>query len=142
MLITTVSPRFGDIDGLGHINNTVLAAWFELGRNPLFRIFEPNLNLSYETWTLIMAHTDYNFLDQLFFQFNVEIRTSVSRIGTKSFTVYHEAWQESRLCVNGNAVIVHYDFNAKQTTPIPQDKKRLLEQYLTKEAEAIDAVDK
>jgi acyl-CoA thioester hydrolase len=130
VFITTVSPRFGDIDGLGHINNTVLAAWFELGRNPLFRIFEPNLDLSYETWSLIMAHTDYDFVGQLFFQFDVEIRTSVSKIGTKSFTVYQEAWQKGKLCTKGNAVIVHYDFKAKQTTPIPEDKKRILEQYL------------
>ncbi|MDR2793639.1 MAG: acyl-CoA thioesterase [Treponema sp.] len=130
MFSITVSPRFGDIDGLGHINNTVLAVWFELARNPLFRIFEPDLNLSHETWPLIMAHTDYDFLDQLFFQYEVEIRTYISRIGTKSFTVYHEAWQEGRRCVKGNAVIVHYDFIKKQTTPIPGPKRRLLESHL------------
>jgi acyl-CoA thioester hydrolase len=130
MFTTTVSPRFGDIDGLGHINNTVIAAWFELARNPLFRIFEPNLNLSYATWPLIMAHTDYDFVDQLFFQYDVELRTYISRIGTKSFTMYHEAWQEGRLCAKGSAVVVHYDFIQKQTTPIPESKKRLLETHL------------
>jgi acyl-CoA thioester hydrolase len=130
MFSTIVSPRFGDVDGLGHINNTVLAAWFELGRNPLFRLFEPNLNLSFDTWPLIMAHTDYDFVDELFFQYDVEIRTSVSRIGTKSFTLYHEAWQEGRLCVKGSAVIVHYDFKTKQSTPIPEDKKQRLAEHL------------
>jgi acyl-CoA thioester hydrolase len=130
MFIITVSPRFGDIDGLGHINNTVLAGWFELARNPLFRIFEPDLNLSHETWPLIMAHTDYDFVDQLFFQYDVEIRTYIRRIGTKSFTVYHEARQEGRLCVKGSAVIVHYDFITNETTPIPEPKKRLLEAHL------------
>ena len=130
MFSTMVSPRFGDVDGLGHINNTVLAVWFELGRNPLFRIFEPGLNLSPETWPLIMAHTDFDFLGELFFQYDVEIRTHISRIGTKSFTVYHEAWQEGRLCVKGHAVVVHYDFKARETTPIPEDKKRLLAEHL------------
>jgi acyl-CoA thioester hydrolase len=130
MFTTTVSPRFGDVDGLGHINNTVLAIWFELGRNPLFRFFEPNLNLSYETWPLIMAHTDYDFLDELFFQYDVEIRTFIDRIGNKSFTIYHEAWQEGRLCVKGKAVLVHYDFKKKQSTPIPEDKRKLLEAHL------------
>jgi acyl-CoA thioester hydrolase len=77
-----------------------------------------------------MAHTDYDFIDQLFFEFDVEIRTYISRIGNKSFTVYHEAWQEGRLCVKGNAVVVHYDFIKKQTTPIPEDKKKLLETHL------------
>ena len=132
MFTTIVSPRFGDMDGLGHINNTVPAAWFELGRNPLFRLFEPNLNLSHKTWPLIMAHTDYDFVDELFFQFDVEIRTSISRIGTKSFTVYHEAWQEGRLCVKGSAVVVHYNFIAKQSTPIPEEKKQLLSEHLIK----------
>jgi acyl-CoA thioester hydrolase len=126
----TISPRFGDVDGLGHINNTVIAVWFEQGRNGIFRIFEPNLNLSPETWPLIMAHTDFDFVGELFFQYNVEIRTAISRIGTKSFTVYHEAWQEGRLCAKGSAVIVHYDFIAKQSTPIPQDKKEALEAHL------------
>ncbi|MDR2535501.1 MAG: acyl-CoA thioesterase [Treponema sp.] len=130
MFITTVSPRFGDVDGLGHINNTVLAVWFELGRNPIFRIFEPNLNLSYEHWPLIMAHTDFDFVDELFFQYDVEIRTSIIRIGAKSFTVHHEAWQECRRCVTGNAVVVHYDFLNKQSTLIPEDKKKLLAEHL------------
>ncbi|MDL2228658.1 acyl-CoA thioesterase [Treponema sp. OttesenSCG-928-L16] len=130
MFTAVVTPRFGDVDGLGHINNTVLAAWFELGRNPLFRIFEPDLNLSHETWPLIMARTEYDFVDELFFQYNVEIRTYVHHIGTKSFTTYHEAWQEGRLCVKGKAVVVHYDFLKKETTPIPEDKKELLAEHL------------
>ncbi|MDR0553636.1 MAG: acyl-CoA thioesterase [Treponema sp.] len=130
MFITRVSPRFGDVDGLGHINNVVLAGWFELARNPLFRIFEPNLNLSHDTWPLIMAHTDFDFLDQIFFQFDVEIRTYVERIGVKSFTLLHEAWQEGRLCTRGKAVIVHFDFHKNQSTPLPEDKKKLLAEHL------------
>jgi acyl-CoA thioester hydrolase len=77
-----------------------------------------------------MAHTDYDFLDELFFQYEVEIRTVVSRIGTKSFTLIHEAWQQGRLCSRGSAVVVHYDFNIKQSTPIPEDKKKLLAEHL------------
>jgi acyl-CoA thioester hydrolase len=130
MFTTTVTPRFGDIDGLGHINNVVLAEWFELGRNPLFRIFEPNLQVKHGVWPLILAHTDYDFAKEMFFQHDVEIRSFVSRIGTKSFTIGHEAWQEGRLCVTGNAVIVHYDFVNRKSTPIPEDKKSLLAEHL------------
>ncbi len=129
MFTVTITPRFGDIDGLGHINNTVLAGWFELARNPLFRIFEPNLNLSHQTWNLIMAHTDYDFVDQLFFQHDVEIRSYISRIGNKSFTVYHEAWQEGRLCTTGSAVVVHYDFLNNCSTSISEDKKKILAEH-------------
>ncbi|MDR1250072.1 MAG: acyl-CoA thioesterase [Treponema sp.] len=129
MFTTTVTPRFGEIDGLGHVNNVVLAEWFELGRNPLFRIFDPELRLSHATWPLIMAHADYDFVGELFFQPEVEITSCISRVGTKSFTVYHEAWQNGRLCATGSAVIVHYDFINRKSTPIPDDKKRLLEEH-------------
>jgi acyl-CoA thioester hydrolase len=130
MLTTTVTPRFGEIDGLGHVNNVVLAEWFELARNPLFRIFDPGLSLSHDTWPLIMAHTDYDFVGEIFFQPEVEIIACVSRVGTKSFTVYHEAWQGGRLCATGSAVIVHYDFINRKSTPIPEGKKKALEEHL------------
>jgi acyl-CoA thioester hydrolase len=131
MFAIRVMPRFGEIDGLGHVNNVVLAEWFELARNPLFRLFEPNLRLAHDVWPLILAHTDYDFIAEIFFQHEVEIRSSVSRIGTKSFTIRHEAWQEGRLCAAGSAVIVHFDFVNRKSTPIPEDKKRLLAEQLT-----------
>jgi acyl-CoA thioester hydrolase len=130
MFKTTVAPRFGDMDALGHINNTVPAVWFEIARNPIISIFDPTLELKRETFPLMIVHTDYDYVDQLYFQHPVEIRTSITRIGTKAFTAYHEAWQEGRLCVKGSAVMVHYDFNIEQTTPIPEDKRKLLEEHL------------
>jgi acyl-CoA thioester hydrolase len=130
MFNITVNPRFGDMDILGHINNTVPVVWFELARNPFFKIFDPQMRLTPESFSLIMAHTDYDYVLPLYFQHEVEIRSWISRIGNKSFTVYHEAWQQGRLCVKGNAVVVHYDFIAKVSTPIPEDKKKLLAEHL------------
>jgi acyl-CoA thioester hydrolase len=118
------------MDALGHINNTVPVVWFELARNPLMRIFDPRLELRRETFPLILAHSDYDYVGQLYFKDEVEIRTWISRIGTKSFTVYHEAWQQGRLCVKGSAVIVHYDFNTETSTPLPEDKKKILAEHL------------
>ncbi|MDR1318666.1 MAG: acyl-CoA thioesterase [Treponema sp.] len=130
MFITTVTPRFGDMDFLGHINNTVPAVWFELARNPLWRIFVPDFSRSHQYWPLIMAHTDYDFIEQLYFNDDVEIRSWITCIGVKSFTVHQEARQKGRLCVKGNAVIVHYDFKNKQSTPLPEDKKKLLAEHM------------
>jgi acyl-CoA thioester hydrolase len=130
MYSITVNARFGDLDALGHINNTVPSNWFELGRMPILQMFDPDLTVDKRNFPLIMAHIDFDFTDQLFLKGDIEIKTWVSKIGTKSFTVTHEAWQEGRLCVKGTAVIVHYDFNTQQTTPIPEDKRRLLEEHL------------
>ena len=130
MFTTKISPRFGDMDALHHINNTTLALWFEVARNPLFRMFDPELKLNLDTWPLIMAHTDYDFVGELFLQPDVEIRSWIDRIGNKSFTVYHEAWQNDKLCVTGRAVIVHYDFINKKTTPLSDNDRAMLSQHL------------
>ena len=129
MFTKTVNPRFGDMDALGHINNTVPVVWFELARNPIIKIFDEELKLARENFPLIMAHTDYDYVSQLYYRYEVEIRSWISRIGTKSFTVYQEAWQQGKLCVKGSAVIVHYDFNVEKSTPIPEDKKKLLAEH-------------
>ena len=130
MFSITVNPRFGDLDGLGHINNIVPATWFELGRNPILKLFDPELLIDKKTFPLIVAHIDFDYLKQIYFRYEVTIKTQISKIGTKSFTVHHEAWQEGRLCVKGTAVLVHYDFNTEQSTPIPDDKRKLLEEHM------------
>ena len=135
MFTTAIQPRFGDMDFLGHINNTVLALWFETARNSVFRIFSPDLIINPEIFPLIMAHTEYDFIDELYYQYDVEIRTWVSKIGTKSFTVYQEAWQKGTerpltMCVKGKSVMVHYNFRTRRSTPLPEDKKKLLGEHL------------
>ena len=91
MFTKTITPRFGDVDGLRHINNTRLPVWFELGREPFFRMFNPDMLL--ENWNLIMAHIDVDFLTPMTLGADIEIRTYVAEVGRTSFTVYQEAWQ-------------------------------------------------
>ncbi|MDZ4171673.1 MAG: thioesterase family protein [Methanobacteriaceae archaeon] len=127
-----VIPRFGDIDGLKHVNNTVLAVWFEKGRNPIFRMFTPNLDLSYEEWKLILVRTEFDFIGQMYYGKDVEIRTFISRIGNSSFTIGHEAWQDDELKARGSAVLVHYDFINQVPLPITDDIRKNLEEHLIK----------
>ncbi|MDI6645237.1 MAG: thioesterase family protein [Methanobacteriaceae archaeon] len=133
MFNITVTPRFGDIDGLKHVNNTVLAIWFEKARNPIFRMFTPDLDLSYEKWKLIMVRTEFDFLGQMYYGSDVEIKSYITRIGNTSFTIGHEAWQNGELKAKGKAVIVHYNFLEEKSLPIPESIKKQLEEHLVPE---------
>ncbi|MDD2339888.1 MAG: thioesterase family protein [Methanosarcina sp.] len=130
MFSMTVSPRFGDIDGLGHVNNTVLPIWFEIGRNPIFRLFSPDLDLSPDVWHLILVRTEFDFLRQMYFRSEVEIRTFIAKIGNSSFTVGHEAWQEGELKVKGQAVLVYYDFKLQKAIPLPDSIREVLKAHM------------
>ena len=128
-----VTPRFGDIDGLKHVNNTVVADWFEIGRNGIFRYFTPDLDLSYEKWKLIMVRTEFDFVCEMYFGEDVEIRTYVLKIGNSSFTTGHEAWQSNELKAKGKSVIVHFDFIEKKSKPIPENIRENLAKHLRDE---------
>ncbi|MDW5549647.1 thioesterase family protein [Methanosarcina sp.] len=130
MFSTIVSPRFGDIDGLGHVNNTVLPVWFEIGRNSVFRLFSPDLDLSPDVWHLILVRTEFDFLHQMYFRSDVEIRTYIAKIGNSSFTVGHEAWQEGELKVKGQAVLVYYDFKLQKAIPLPDSIREILTSHM------------
>jgi len=130
MFIETVTPRFGDADGLRHINNIALVEWFEVGRNPIFRMFTPDLDLSYENWKLILVRTEFDYIGQMYYGKDVEVRSFITHIGNSSFTIGHEAWQDEKLKAKGKAVIVHYDFINQKSMPIPDTIRAQLEDHL------------
>jgi acyl-CoA thioester hydrolase len=130
MFKTTVTPRFGDIDGLQHANNIAIAIWFEQARNPIFRIFTPDLKLDYNSWKLIMARAEYDYVGEMFYGEDVEIHTYITRIGNSSFTIGQEAWQNGKIGAKGQTVIVHYDFIEKKSKPITAPIKELLREHL------------
>ena len=131
MLIEKITTRFSDTDALGHINNTMLPIWFEGARDPIFRIFTPDLCLN--EWQLILAKFDVEFHSELFYGQDIEIKTAVSRIGSSSFDVFQEAWQGGRLCASGTAVHVHFDHQVKSSVALTDAlKDKLMSHSLSK----------
>ena len=128
MWTLTISPRFGETDALGHINNTVLPVWFEDARTPAFRLFTPDLNP--KDWHLIIARIEVEFAGELFYGRDVEIRTYIQKLGNSSMTIAHEAWQDGRLGARGTAVMVHFDHDAKTSVAIPEAIREQLAQHL------------
>ncbi|MBE0490580.1 MAG: acyl-CoA thioesterase [Halomonas sp.] len=131
MFTRTVEPAFYDTDALGHINNTRLPAWFELARNDLFRLFTPDLDP--RKWRLIMARMEVEYLAELQYGSEIEIRTYVSRLGNSSFTVTQEAWQDGLMTNIGRAVMVQFDHQSKQAMPIQGELREALEAHVREE---------
>ncbi len=132
MFSETITPRFSDTDALGHINNTMIPVWFEGARNPIFKIFTPDLNL--ESWPLILAKIEVNFEAQIYYGADIEIRTYISRIGGSSFDVYQELWQNSQRVSSGKAVMVNFDYKTQRSAKISDQIRAKLNQHLFTEA--------
>ncbi len=81
--ITDVQIRFNDIDGLGHVNNSVYAQYFDMGRQSYFE----SLNEGPINWKeagLVIASTHTEFLFPIFLRDEISVASSVSKIGNKS----------------------------------------------------------
>lgn len=131
MFITHINPRFAETDALGHINNTVVPVWFEQARAPIFRFFIPDLD--FKKWNLIVAKIEVEYRGELVYGPEVEIRTYLSRIGNSSMVITQEAHQKGKLCAQGNATLVHFDYHQKKSISIPDGIRKLLNEHLVAE---------
>lgn len=128
MFSFSISPRFSETDALGHVNNTVLPVWFEQAREPVFRFFTPDLD--HKKWRLIIAKIEVDFLGEIFYGEDIEIKTFLLKVGSSSMTIGQEAWQGGVKKARGKSVMIHFDYKNKQSVPIPDAIREQLEVHL------------
>jgi acyl-CoA thioester hydrolase len=121
-------PRFSETDALGHINNTVIPVWFESARDPVFRIFNASLDLN--SWNLIIAKIEVNYSAQIQYQAQVEIRTSIKKVGNSSFTVFQQVFQADQCVAFGECIMVKFDYVTNKSAAITDEEKAELNKHL------------
>jgi acyl-CoA thioester hydrolase len=78
-----VQIRFNDLDVFAHVNNAVIQEYFDLGRlYYLQQILEGELKTGENT--LIIASIKTDFMEPVFLEDNIVVKTSVFAIGEKS----------------------------------------------------------
>ncbi|MGB3750346.1 MAG: thioesterase family protein [Arcobacteraceae bacterium] len=128
MFTEYITPRFLETDALGHINNNTYGVWFEAARDEFFRIFVPDSDI--KKWNLVIAHSSFDFLKEVFWGKQVIVKTAVSKIGTSSVELSHAVYQDGKLCTTGKCVLIHYDFAQKVSMPIGDDIRSVLEKHI------------
>ena len=136
MIETPIIPRVSETDGAGHINNTVIPIWFEGGRTEIFRVLTPDLD--FKNWRVALVNMNVDYLAQTYFQDPAVVRTWVDKVGTKSFTLYEELWQGARLCANGTATYVYFNYDDQEAKPVPENVRVALLTHSRNVDEAIE----
>lgn len=119
--IIPIKVKWGEMDSLGHVNNTVFFRYSEDGRiDYIHRLTEGG-----DTQTSdgpILADLQCSFRSQLRFPADVEIGTRVSRLGRSSLELEQclfAADSDEAIAVYTN-VIVWFDFGAQTSMRIPE----------------------
>jgi acyl-CoA thioester hydrolase len=111
----TVQLRWSDPDMLGHVNHARALALLEDAR----------LAMGDGGAGLILARLEVDYLRQLYYRVGerLAVRSTVSRIGTKSFTVRQELVQDDQVALRADAVMVCFDFDADASRPLSESER-------------------
>lgn len=126
---TEIMPiRWGDMDAMGHVNNTVYFRYMEQARISWFDKLGLMRSAKGEGPTLINASC--TFLKGLVYPGDVEVRTYVGAAGRSSFDTWIElrpSYDPDVLYAEGGAKVVWVDFAKGKSAPLPEKLRSVFE---------------
>jgi acyl-CoA thioester hydrolase len=122
--------RWGDMDMMGHVNNTVYFRYIESARIAWLEETGGAPNPTTEGPVIVNAHC--SFIKQLKYPGDIEVSTYVGPPGRSSFEVSHEIrlvgpdGQPGAIHAEGGAKVVWVNFPAEKSVPLPDELRALL----------------
>jgi acyl-CoA thioester hydrolase len=104
-----IPVRFRDLDLMGHVNNSVYFTYLEEARTAYWQ--ELHHDYSYEVLDFVVARAECDFVSAVEFRETLRVEVRLSRIGTSSFVLDYELFDEQseRLVARGETVQVMID---------------------------------
>lgn len=115
-----VPIRWGDMDAMGHVNNTVYFRYMESGRIAWLDSLGAGPNPTGQGIVIVNAFC--NFLHQLEYPGEVLVRTCASHLRRSSmdtWTTLARTDAPDRICAAGGSTVVWVDFPRKTSAPFP-----------------------
>src|SRR5262245_56004792 len=123
--VTVAIPvLWGDMDALGHVNNTRYFRWFESARIALFHELGMETNLDGSGFGPNLATASCDFLQPIVYPSDLVVGARATRVGRTSITVEYGLWPAGRpeeLVARGSSVIVLIVYATGEKVPVPDD---------------------
>jgi len=122
--------RWGDMDVLGHVNNTIYFRYMETGRIAFLEQTAGELGAQGQGPVIVTAYC--SFIKQLKYPGEIEIRTFAGAPGRSSFEVTHEIrlvgedGEAGAVHAEGGGKVVWIDFRKEKSVPLPEHLRGLL----------------
>ncbi|OGB23234.1 MAG: thioesterase [Burkholderiales bacterium RIFCSPLOWO2_02_FULL_57_36] len=119
--------RWGDMDAMGHVNNTIYFRYLEQARIEWFSQMNCDPDPQGEGPVIINAHC--TFLRQLKYPGDIEVLTFVGELGRSSFETIQEirrADDPETLIAEGGAKVVWVNFPLEKSMPLPDAVRQRL----------------
>lgn len=126
-----VQPRFTDYDMFGHVNNTYMLQYMDLGKALFFNELtdEPYNPANIGS---VVVNINVNFLAPTTLGEPLQVRTSVARMGNRSFALRQTVFNPETKSVKTEAVttMAGFDYRTQTGADIPAPFREALQQHL------------
>lgn len=118
---TSIQPiRWGDMDMLGHVNNTVYFRYMEQARIEwLYQVASAGGYATTGTGPVVV-NASCTFEIPLVYPGDVEVRMSLGGLGRSSVGSFYELFKDGRRHAEGAAKIVWIDLASGRSVPLPE----------------------
>ncbi|KTD66279.1 acyl-CoA thioesterase [Legionella spiritensis] len=120
----TFAIEWGDMDALGHVNNTRYFDYFQQARIEWLE----NLHLDMKQPAgPVVIHVGCTFLKPVVYPATLTIKSSAHSLGRSSFIIDYDLYQSEQLVAQGTSKIVWVDYRKNQSVPVPDTIRKLFE---------------
>ena len=118
---TTRMPiRWGDMDAMGHVNNTVYFRFMEQTRISWFEALMPR-GEAWGTTGIVIVNASCNFTKPINYPATVEVKMYTGPLGGSSVPTYYDLLVKDEIYADGAAKIVFIDMEKQKAVRIPEN---------------------
>jgi acyl-CoA thioester hydrolase len=125
MHVERIAIRWGDMDAMGHVNNTVYFRFMEQARIGWFDALLPG-GEAWRATGIVIANASCNFKRPINYPGTVEVKLSVGAPGGSSVPTYYELTMDNHVYADGEAMVVFIDMEKQKPVRIPERIRSLL----------------
>jgi acyl-CoA thioester hydrolase len=125
--VERIPIRWGDMDAMGHVNNTVYFRYMEQARIGWFDALVPE-DEAWKSTGIVIANASCNFKRPLGYPGTVEVRVYTGKLGGSSVPTFYELVlaEDQAVYADGEATVVFIDMKTQKPVRIPEEiRKRL-----------------
>ncbi|MFC3908358.1 acyl-CoA thioesterase [Legionella dresdenensis] len=118
----TFAIAWGDMDALGHVNNTRYFDYFQEAR--IEWLASQNLDMKQNIGPVVI-HIACTFLKPVVYPATLTLTSTMHSLGRSSFIVDHDLLQDGQLMAQGTSKIVWIDYTQGKSVELPEAIRKM-----------------
>jgi acyl-CoA thioester hydrolase len=123
--VERIPVRWGDMDAMAHVNNTVYFRYMEQTRISWFEALLPR-GEAWGSTGIVIANASCNFKKAINYPGTVEVKMFAGAPGGSSLPTFYELLVKDQIHADGEATVVFIDMEKQKAVRIPEALRNLI----------------